>query len=488
MEKPILSTLIICSIFLFSCAGTPPPPPTSGTNPAVLGNCNIVGKVQVAQTFGIAESEDFVPEEFVPGEIIIWLKEGEGIPSGLASTFDETPSELKTSGGQIILRFNEMQSLSDGNKEEMKQKTKDALEEIKQMPEVEHAELNYILQALATEPNDSCYKHQWHYFNNGSGEGMAKGGINLPKVWNSNTGGSEIIVAVLDTGYLPEHQDISAQNISPGFDMIKNSSVAKDGDGRDSDPTDEGDHKNSWHGMHVAGTVGIVGTNNESGVAGVNWNVKIQSVRVLGFGGGTAVDIADGIRWAAGLYGDQEGHNDIGIPRNKNKADIINMSLGFKKQCSDVKGIREAINDAYNAGVTVVVAAGNSNDDASKYTPASCEHTITVAAGDREGKLAPYSNYGKTIDILAPGGNRKADSDGDGHRDSILSTVKGGYAYKDGTSMASPHVAGVAALILAQNPNQTPDEIQKKLEDNAKKADCVVKKCGKGLLNANITH
>ena len=278
-----------------------------------------------------------------------------------------------------------------------------------------------------------------------------------PRAWDNSTGSASVAVAVIDTGILPNHPDITGSpNLAPGYDMISDTFVANDGDGRDGDPTDPGDataadecfpgsqpSDDSWHGTHVAGTVGVGNSNNSAGVAGSNWQVTVVPVRVLGKCGGTIADINDAIRWAAGLP-------VPGVPANPDPARVINMSLGGGGACSASPSTQSAINDAVAAGATVVVAAGNSAADAADFMPASCNNVITVAASDYRGQLVTrYSNFGTTVDIMAPGGDVQRDDDGDGNPDGVLSMVNGGYAFYNGTSMAAPHVSGVAALFLA---------------------------------------
>ena len=169
---------------------------------------------------------------------------------------------------------------------------------------------------------------------------------------------------------------------------------------------------------------------------------------------------------------------------------MINLSLG---RCTPVILVRGAprasrpINDAVNQGVTVVVAAGNDSTDAGQVTPASCNNVITVAAAEARGHLATrYSNFGSTIEIMAPGGDVQRDDDGDGNNDGVLSMVQGGYARYNGTSMAAPHVVAVAALLLAQSPNLTPAQVLQRLQQTATprtNAQCG-QPCGAGLLSA----
>jgi len=205
---------------------------------------------------------------------------------------------------------------------------------------------------------------------------------------------------------------------------------------------------------------------------------------VLGKCGGTMVDINDAIRWAAGLP-------VPGVPNNPTPARVINMSLGGASPCSASPATQAAINDAVAKGVTVVVAAGNESSDAAGFIPASCNGVVTVAASDRRGYLATrYSNFGARVDIMAPGGDVRQDSDSDGNPDGVLSMVNGGYAYYNGTSMAAPHTAGVAALLLSEDSTRTPDQVRSLLKARAitRTATQCPKPCGAGLLNAAATQ
>jgi len=244
--------------------------------------------------------------------------------------------------------------------------------------------------------------------------------------------------------------------------MIENSATARDGDGRDMNPNDEGDwawYPSSWHGTHVAGTIGAA--QNDIGISGIAPNVSIQHVRVLGAGGGSFNDVIDGIRWAAGLTTSWDGRpwSAFGLTDNAHPADVINMSLGGGGSCWST--LQDAISQARAAGTVVVTAAGNSFRDAANFTPANCNDTVTVAATGRVGGLANYSNFGSSIDIAAPGGDMSRDS-------GILSTIGTGastltgYSYTNyqGTSMAAPHVAGVAALVSSQHPTWGPSQIE----------------------------
>jgi serine protease len=436
---------------------------------------------------------------FVPGQVVVKMKPARAgaealrlMPAQELKRLNLQTLREQTSGGEIVygLAPTMLESLSV---KDARDRTLATVKSLKARPDVEYAQPNYIFQVTAT-PNDTGFPKQWHYFDNGSAAGKVPGGINLPTAWDTNQGSSSVVVAVIDTGILPGHEDISGSpNLTAGYDMISDPAIANDGDGRDADPTDPGDAiaenecfpgspalPSSWHGTHVSGTIGVGKTNNSLGVAGINWRVKVQSVRVLGKCGGTMVDINDAIRWAAGL-------SVPGVPNNPTPAKVINMSLGGASPCSASPATQSAINDAIGRGVTVVVAAGNESSDASGFIPASCNGVITVAASDRRGFLATrYSNFGARVDIMAPGGDVRQDSDSDGNPDGVLSMVDGGYAFYNGTSMASPHTAGVAALLIAQDSTLTPAQVLSRLKANAlpRSATECPKPCGAGLLSA----
>ena len=436
---------------------------------------------------------------YVPGEVVVKMKPTAALrvmPSTELKRLNLEVKREQTSGSEIVYRLPPAM-LNTLTKKDAGDRTLAAVKSLRARPDVEYAQPNYIFQITAT-PNDSGYPKQWHYFDNGSGAGRAPGGINLPTAWETNKGSASVVVAVIDTGILPNHEDISGSpNLVNGYDLISDPGIGNDGDGRDADATDPGDaiaenecypgspaQPSSWHGTHVSGTIGVGKTNNTLGIAGINWNVKVQPVRVLGKCGGTMVDINDAIRWAAGLP-------VPGVPNNPTPARVINMSLGGASPCSASPATQAAINDAVAKGVTVVVAAGNESSDAAGFIPASCNGVITVAASDRRGYLATrYSNFGARVDIMAPGGDVRQDSDNDGNPDGVLSMVNGGYAYYNGTSMAAPHTAGVAALLLSEDSTRTPDQVRSLLKARAMTRTAVQcpKPCGAGLLNAVATQ
>lgn len=342
-------------------------------------------------------------------------------------------------------------------------------------PNVVAVEVDQLLRPTLT-PNDPRLSEQW-------GFGTTSAGINVRPAWDQATG-SGVVVAVIDTG-ITNHPDLNA-NILPGYDFISDTFVSRDNNGRDSNPNDEGDWNpvanecysgspvtnSSWHGTHVAGTVAAV-TNNAVGVAGTAFNAKVLPVRVLGRCGGYTSDIADAIVWAS-------GGTVSGVPANANPAEVINMSLGGSGTCSST--YQNAINGAVSRGTTVVVAAGNSATNVSGSVPANCANVVAVAATTSAGSKASFSNYGTGIDVSAPG-------------QSILSTLNTGtttpgsasYASYNGTSMASPHVAGVVALMQSAAPSAlTPATVEATLKSTASAlpGSCSGG-CGAGIVNAN---
>ncbi|MFD6168911.1 S8 family peptidase [Streptomyces coeruleorubidus] len=351
-------------------------------------------------------------------------------------------------------------------------------------PQVAYVVPDRLNKPTAVTPNDTDYGKQWDLFE-------STAGMNVPAAWDTTTG-SGVTVAVIDTGYVT-HSDLAA-NIVGGYDFISDTAVSVDGNGRDSNPADPGDWYNagecgagipasnsSWHGTHVAGTIAAA-TNNGKGIAGIAHGAKISPVRVLGKCGGYDSDIIDAITWAS-------GGTVSGVPANTNVAKVINMSLGGGGACSTAT--QSAINGAVNRGTSVVVAAGNENQNASSSSPANCNNVITVAATNRAGSRASYSNYGTVVDISAPGGETRTST-----ANGILSTLNSGtktpssenYASYQGTSMATPHVAGLAALMKSANSALTPAQIESAIKANARPLPGTCSGgCGAGLADAAKT-
>jgi serine protease len=283
-------------------------------------------------------------------------------------------------------------------------------------------------------PNDPMYKYQWH---------MRQ--IGMPEAWKL-ADGNGVVVAVLDTGVAYENfekfhllEDLDGVSFVKPYDFVDDDTHANDDHG---------------HGSHVTGTIAQV-TNNGIGVTGVGRNVKIMPVKVLSANGsGSVGGIADAIRYAA-----------------DNGAKVINMSLGGPYPS---KVLKKAVEYAHAKGVTVVCAAGNESRSKVGY-PAAYPGSIAVSATQYDEDLTFYSNYGKDIDIAAPGGNMRVDQNQDGMPDGVLQNTieignpkKSGYYGFMGTSMASPHVAGVAALVVGEGVTD-PKMVEKVLKDSARK-------------------
>ena len=356
----------------------------------------------------------------------------------------------------------------------------DLVAELEADPAIEYVEPDLLLKPAATAPNDTHFGRQWDFSDPEAGP-EAFAGINVPAAWDISRG-EGVVVAVVDSG-ITAHSDLDA-NVLPGYDMISYSGVPEydsidphDGDGRDADPSDEGDWTagdqcgegaegtaSSWHGTHVAGTIAAV-TGNGKGIAGVAPEARILPVRALGACGGYASDIGDAIIWAS-------GGTVLGVPSTDTPADVINLSLGGYGECSAT--LQGAVDAAVAAGSVVVAAAGNESMDAQYSVPANCDHVIAVAASGPDGSLTGYSNFGEAIDVTAPGGTFDFGDEG-----GILSTTNFGitlpeygegdaYSYAEGTSSAAPHVSGVVALLVAASPSLTPAEVEARLKETVR--------------------
>ncbi len=363
-----------------------------------------------------------------------------------------------------------------------------AIAALRERPAVAWAVPDYIAHAAQVEPAP-------FYPNDPGAAGVPRGweqlqwnfvgtfGVDAPQAWANlraagHPGGEGVIVAVLDTGVAyADHgrfvrsPDFRSNEFVQGYDFVSHGPYPEDHNG---------------HGTQVAGTIAEA-TNNGVGVTGLDWACRIQPVRALGIQHGTGVDsdIADAIRWAAGLHVE-------GVPDNATPADVINMSFGGKGASSTMQA---AINDALARGAVVVAAAGNLAYDAGGDSPAGLDGVITVGGVDPTGQIASYSNFGRVVSLMAPGGVLLTDAMG--NSEGILSTLElpgtgYTYAYYAGTSQATPFVSAAVALMKSVYPSMTPAEAKKLLMASADPAsrcanptDPSAPGCGAGLLDVD---
>jgi serine protease len=456
---------------------------------------------------GLSVNSSELEHEFVPGEVIVKFRDTI-LPADVA--MDSLSMRASSVGLQavsgapgrsMLMRLGDASQLSVAKKKlkiaesgqhvtsELQRKL-DTLQIVKALSrraDVETARLNYIYKPMAM-PDDPNFAAQWHYPL-----------INLPQAWDVSQGSANVIVAVIDTGVLLNHPDFvnldSSSQLVPGFDFIRDATVAADNDSDniigdiDDDPNDPGDRglgfASTFHGTHVAGTIAAA-TNNATGVAGVGWNVKVMPLRALGFGGGTSYDIEQAVLFAAGLP------NDSGtVPAQK--ADVINLSLGGT---GGAGATPPAYLQARAAGVIIVAAAGNDASNLPVFPASYDDAVISVSAVDLNKSRAYYSNFGSHVDVAGPGGDASQNLNGDGFADGIMSTVGSdisssivfSYGLKQGTSMATPHIAGVAALMKSVYSSLTPDEFVSALQSGAITEDLGVigrdDQFGHGLIDA----
>ncbi|MEE2732392.1 MAG: S8 family serine peptidase [Pseudomonadota bacterium] len=347
------------------------------------------------------------------------------------------------------------------------------------------SDIAYVEPDLKMMPDaDPYFDYQW-YLN------YPNRGVNAERAWNYSTG-LGAVVAVLDTGILP-HPDLLA-NTLPGYDFISDSFTANDGGGRDNNAADPGDgvtagacgggqpeedRKSTWHGTHVAGIA--VAPMNGIGVVGVAHEAKVLPLRVLGRCGGYTSDIVDAIYWAA-------GYSVAGVADNSTPVDAINLSLSSSATGACGQAYSDAITAAVNAGVTVVTSAGNKTANAADYAPGNCAGVINVAAVDRYGYQAPYTNTGAVVDVAAAGGRIVAGDIISG----VWSTLNAGqfapgehnYVAYQGTSMAAPQVAATVALMRSVAPDATPEAMEVAIKDTAADFTSPCVGCGSGRLDA----
>lgn len=378
---------------------------------------------------------------------------------GKTETVEEEVVKVTNTGAQVV----QTEELTPQEQEKL-------VEELNQDANVEYAEPDIFIETQTVDPailrqaerTDPTRQNQWH---------LAYTGVT--EVWKSGYTGQGVVIGINDSGY-QSHADLTP-NYLGGYDFISTPTIASDNDGRDANPTDEGDYHfrdvrdrygnitkklvpSSWHGTHVAGISAAAGQGDAS-LTGVAYNAKFVVGRSLGTGGGYISDIADGFAWLGGLEVN-------GVASNPNPARVINGSLGSNPVTSGVATTpyiyRETFQKLHDKGVVVVVAAGNDNVNANRVTPANADNVIVVGSIDSYGNRSSFSNWGDVVDVYAPGS-------------SIYSSVNTGtYGpvaqandYMSGTSMATPVVTGIVALMLEKNPNLTPDEVEQILKSTA---------------------
>jgi serine protease len=417
----------------------------------LLGSTLFMGQaVAIADDMPLGEGMGpllFPPQgEYVPDQIIVKFKAGV-----LDAEIEQLNQDLETKliytspfAGFKVLQIPEGKTVAD------------MVEVYSRHPFVENAQPNYIYYATWS-PNDPAYSYQWHF-----------DAINLEAAWDLDTttpnygGDPSIVVAVIDSGVAYETYggyvqapDLANTNFTSGWDFVNGEAHPNDDQG---------------HGTHVCGTI-AQSTNNGVGVAGIAFNTTIMPVKVMEpvwvySGGwiwtatGTTADIVDGIIYAT-----------------DNGADVINLSLGGS---SPDTTLENAVAYAYNNGAVVIASSGNSGDTTPNYPASYDSYVISVGATRYDNTRSYYSSYGSHLDMVAPGGDASVDQNSDGYADGVLQLTlteptypnsvdpsSFTYYFWQGTSMAAPHVAGVAALILAKHPSWTPDQVRYALESSA---------------------
>jgi subtilisin family serine protease len=430
-------------------------------------------------------STDSPAERYVPGQILVKYKEAD-VANG------QTPSPQQLNTQQLETRQNLLQSLQadyqlrvlesgfpgQADLLETSQDVEALARTLTNDPRVEYATPNYYLKALEL-PNDPSVNEQW-----------ALAVTGLPVAWQVETGSSNpVTVAVLDTGFDLDHEDLAGRFL-PGYDFCAKLETV--GEGEDKRKVcGRGDNDPSFvsainiHGTHVAGLLAASGDNGK-GIVGAAYgsNVKLIPVKIFDDLGNFA-DInsfAKGIRWAVGLEVN-------GVPINENPARIINLSLGGKFDNEDgsvntaaLEFMQDAVDDADFAGALIVAASGNDGDRFVR-SPAAANHVIGVGFVGETLRLSSFSNtsevkrYGPgVVDLVAPGEN-------------LLSTIPGGdYGLLSGTSMSTPMVSGIAALLLSREPQLSSDELEQRLLAATYFDQGFMKetKYGKGVLRADL--
>lgn len=348
---------------------------------------------------------------------------------------------------------------------------------------IEYASLEYRRYPLL-QPNDPLYQGSnsignQSYLYNGEYSVHAPGG------WDITTGSDSSVIAIVDTGVLPDHPDIINRSVdSLGYDFVSadnpnDFSSANDGDGRDTNPVDPGDPCNggssSWHGTSVASAA--AGTsNNGEGITGIDWNARLLHARALGICGGTDADIIDAIRWSAGLP-------VAGIPDNPTPANVVNLSLGGATECT--RAWQDVIDELTAKNIVFVMAAGNETRNALRSSPANCANVITVGSSTPGGDVdSGFSNFGLKVTISTSGRNILVAS----NRGFNTMDPNGDfYRAETGTSFSAAIVSGAISLMHSLNPDLGPGAVRALLQESATPyasgSSCDLYHCGGGVLN-----
>lgn len=439
----------------------------------VVGVCSIIFLISSSsRAAGTLQSEK-IQQDYVPHELLVKFRED--VVGNLTQNKWQVQSVLNQVQGKIKTYLNEENETFDWDPAVFRNRSfhadpylfhiripdgidlEYAIARLKLFPSVEYVEKNGVHRLMTDDP---LYDQQWALYNSSN-----RCDIHAPEAWNISTGNSDIVVAVIDTGIIRNHEDLQANiwtnpnETSDSQDNDQNGFVDDiygwDFASNDADNTDE--YYPYYHGTHVAGSIGAE-ANNDKGISGVCWDVKLMALKIFGSSGGTTdARIINAIDYAT-----------------SNGAYLTNNSYGGYSESSSVKA---AITRAQNKNRLFVASAGNDsiNNDQTPAYPASYDNgnIIAVLATTDEDDIANFSNYGQnSVDIGAPGVD-------------ILSAKLSGYQSLSGTSMAAPHVTGAAALALGICPGLTYGRLKNLIVDGADYVSDLNNKCvSEGRLNA----
>jgi len=460
---------------------------TSSTIPGLKNGVEYTVTVTAASRYGSSlpsESVTATPTtgmEGVIGGVVVEFEDGAEQAAGeTAVPGEERVAEVDLTVAEKIDDERTLVELSDAVDVETAERISSALSTDPDIAWAEPDQFFFTASESVSVPADTDYStQQWNLWDE-YGIGIGDGPDAMTDAW-SDSRGEGTTVAVIDTG-ITTHPDLNGQTV-PGYDFVSSPEklagirepgtdpVPFDADyadpetygaiGRDPNPTDPGDWRatapvrnSSWHGTQIAGL--IAADSNTDGISGVAPAAQVQPIRALSWRGGLLSDIAASITWASGGTVDN-------VPANATPSDVINLSFAVETVCP--RTLQAAIDGAIERGSLVIAAAGNASDDAGNYAPGNCSGVLTVAATNRDGQRADYSNYGPTVDISAPGGENSHDiaiTTDAGERTTSTATTGAGR----GTSIAAAHVAGVAAVLLSERPELSHNDLWRLLTSN----------------------